>query len=487
MRICPAPMRAGGKSHEYEQELHEGGGAHASKKHLAALAVLAVALVALVSVPAADASESDAAGEPAVEVLAAGYIGDAADAKSMLGAIKNGDYSSISSPVLFAVYNIGADSGVTVKVSDAAGTHVWTETFSGVEAGEHVWYSGYGLYESGSKVSVNGNGAPVLNGNEVVVGDENYKDVFEPYSADALYSIEVVTEGGNKTVSAGKDVKLFGDLKITQSVAIAGDLIIDLNGHVLNSVVTGNAVSFGVGDDASLTVTDSAIAKGKLSAMSYTEGTQGVIKAEAEAEIVLNGMVFETNGTALYPQGNASSVTIEDSVIKAGVYAVGTNNQESNGNKIAISITGSTLEATGYQTQDENKFMSDGDAATVMINVGGATLDIEDSVLKGHRQVLFVRAGTATVTDTVIEHDNSYSGGKYDEGNWDTGNDAPNAAVLVGTSNVKTKYGDSELTIEGGSITTTGVAVWTYQNENAANKGNVNLLIGSKPKFSDDF
>lgn len=153
-------------------------------------------------------------------------------------------------------------------------------------------------------------------------------------------------------------------------------------------------------------------------------------------------MKFETDGSAVYPYGDASKATVKNSEIVAGGYAVGTNNAETGTNKVSIEIENSTLTTNG-------EYNGSKDNATVLINVQGVTLSIKDSVLTGDRQTLFVRAGTATVENTEINFNDAFTG-ELKDGKWLSGNDVASAAVVVGDKDNDSAYeGTAKLTIKG--------------------------------------
>lgn len=63
------------------------------------------------------------------------------------------------------------------------------------------------------------------------------------------------------------------------------------------------------------------IKNGKIIANEFPNGITAVFSAKEDASIILNSVQMMTNGSALFPAGNAASVEVTDSEISAGTYA----------------------------------------------------------------------------------------------------------------------------------------------------------------------
>ena len=267
-----------------------------------------------------------------------------------------------------------------------------------------------------------------------------------------------LTGGGNYILENDIEGVIDGPKKVTTNVSF------DLNGKTI--VLTGGQTITASGCTLEFKSTNKV---GTLEYNGFSSTTLAALSADADGILTLENIKFETNGSAVYPYGNASEVTIKNSEVVAGAYAVATNNAQSATNKLNIEIENSTLTTNG-----EVK-----DNATVMINVGGVTLSIKDSTLTGDRQTLFVRAGTATVENTQINFNNGFTGEiKAGEGKWGTGNEVASAAVVVGDKSCDTAYeGTAKLTIKGGEIeATSGTAVVTSTDKNTGYE----LIIGDE-------
>ena len=414
--------------------------AGASRKLLAALAVLAVAFVVLAAVPAVAGTEGDAE-TPAVGydngVIAAGYVADKDTAKAMIGALSGKDLTDVDDSTMFVVFKSASVSGYVLKVNGetvsdgktaalSEGVHVIyfkvAEDAAAQDAVKEVWDA---KKEYNVEISlISGETTPVLEGTPVSIKGQTvtlYQDV---------NAVPTQTSSSVFVADNGKS------LDFVAAVAVASDVAVDLNGYQLTISTTGT-ISFLVKDDAEL-----AIANGSLKIVNTGgDTTQAAISIATGSSMSLKNVEYETNYAALFPFGNASKVEVVDSRIVAPYYVIGTNNAYSNDSTLEISISGSVMTAT------------DKDSVPVMVNVSKAVLNIVDSEINGHRQALFVRAGTATVTDTAINFDDTYDGsdGK-DMDAWKDGNNVTAGAVVVGNKTSTAYTGLAKLTMVGGSI-----------------------------------
>lgn len=238
------------------------------------------------------------------------------------------------------------------------------------------------------------------------------------------------------------------------------NLTIDLNGKTL-CITTGGTICVPGGKSFT-------IKNGTIKANEYANGTIAVFSADKNANITLDNVTMITNGSAVFPAGNATSATIIGSNIIAGTYAVGTNASVKNGGPIysynvKIKIENSRLSTTGC-----NK--NDGDTCTVMINVPG-TLNIEKSTIIGSRQAVVARGGVTSIADSTITLTSPYEGSdknNYDTTTWDSGNNLPMAALVVGNRADAYKY-PATCTLSNTTVTAPDgyKTVYTYGMENA--------------------
>ena len=464
---CREAREDNGKMNAHEQA------AGASRKLLAALAVLAVAFVVLAAVPAVAGTEGEAE-TPAVGydngVIAAGYVADKDTAKAMIGALSGKDLTDVDDRTMFVVFKSASVSGYVLKVNDILVSGEDAEK-TALSDGVHVIYF-------------------------KVAEDAAAQDaVKETWDAKKEYKVEISLVSGETpsvlTVSIkGQIVTLYQnvDTTLAETVKVYGSVEMNLNGNDLTLTTPGNGMAFDVQKDSALTIIgkDGQNGKDKLLSMGFTDGTKALIGVCENASVTIENISLQTNGSALYPNGNSAAVTVEDSEIKAGVYVIGTNAAESAKNgvqRIDITIEGSTLSTTGYNATAD-AFATDGDAATVMINVDGVKLNINNSVINGHRQAVFVRAGAAELTNVTINYDNSWASVNKDTDaerlkTWGAGNEGTAAAIAVGNICSSASYkGAASLIMTGGSINAdSGRAVATTAYSESAGT-TVDVVIG---------
>lgn len=239
--------------------------------------------------------------------------------------------------------------------------------------------------------------------------------------------------------------------------AIADGLEINLNGKTLTITSAGT-----------VTVPEGKTVKfynGTILNSTFTRGDLAAFAADKDATLIVDNVTMNTTGSAFFPAGNASAVTVTNSRITAGVYVIGTNASGNLSDNVRITLKDSTLTSTCYQNNDR-------DTCTVMINVPG-TMNIDNCKIYGGRQVLFVRCGTATVNNSTITLSSAYNdAGKYDNKVWGSGNEVPMGAVVVGNRADGTAY-DTPATCTLYNTTVTGGRVYTYQKDEIAVKLNI--------------
>lgn len=168
----------------------------------------------------------------------------------------------------------------------------------------------------------------------------------------------------------------------------------------------------------------------------------------AKTSLTLESVDYTADGTAIYIQGDGSAVYNEETCAKvkvsdstintSGGFGIGTNatasedvNQYANVN---IVVDGSTITSIG---------------SGILLNVAG-NLVITDSTVKAEEQGVFVRAGTATISNSTLGTTVAYTEGQLSKINedWGDGNNAPQAALVVGNRN-GTYLADAVCTLSG--------------------------------------
>lgn len=140
--------------------------------------------------------------------------------------------------------------------------------------------------------------------------------------------------------------------------------------------------------------------------------------------VTLNNVKLTSNGTALYPRGDAARVEVVNSEITAPVYAVGTNAGKVDNYNVEIYIYGSTLK-TYYKDTTSGSI-------TVFVNVP-CSLTIENSYIYGVQNAVMVRGGTAVIKNSTLSTPNGVSLDDINlEATWSSGNEVPFGTLLVG-------------------------------------------------------
>lgn len=209
------------------------------------------------------------------------------------------------------------------------------------------------------------------------------------------------------------------------------ELIIDLGQNTL-TVTGGGSIEYPA--NTSLTIEN-----GNMVAYGFPEGTKSFLVPGDGCELTLENVTINTDGAAIFPAGKATAVTVINSNITGGVYAIGTNASTKDGElvqsfNVRVQLLNSTFSATGYSNNN-------GDTCTVMLNVPG-TLIIDNCIITGHRQAVFARGGDVTITDSTIALlDPVFDvAGTYGTNNtyisndqvWLAGNEVPLAAMVIG-------------------------------------------------------
>lgn len=315
----------------------------------------------------------------------------------------------------------------------------------------------------------------------------------EPDSATLMAADEV---SGDMTADAflalaqdGK-IALTGDVTLSAAAAgrskhsVSGDIAyaIDLNDHSLNF---GTDLYFELTDGASMSFTN-----GSINAMCAPYCTAQIFDVQADSALALDQVTFTTNGCAIYPRGDAATVTVRGSTIQAGCYAVGTNASGATNYNVVITLEDSTLSGL----------------APVMLNVPGQ-LTMKNCAVNGLTNGVIVRGGTADITggsisvnfdstqvyevlktwykneqavlDTLLPYTTTNK-------NWGNGTNLTSGALVVGNRSAGYQY-PSDVTARDVTITATGnVADVTfpavYVNGNEVDGKGAQLSLAGRPR-----
>lgn len=264
---------------------------------------------------------------------------------------------------------------------------------------------------------------------------------------------------------------------------------IDLNDHDLTYTGTSTIIFSGSGKEA--TITDTSVSGsergGTLNITGERDGAKSVF--EIGATLNVSNINIDSTGCVFYPRGSTAKLNITNcDITTSGVFCVSTNAGSQANYGVTINIAGSSLTAAA----------EDYDDCAVMMNVSGL-LNIENSVITGDRQGLFVRAGDATVVGSKIIVTGKWAEGKgegadqyYDGEAWQSGNEAPTAAFVIGNRN-GTYFADANVSIDNSTISAPEGATAIYVDATTASQGtseesyssNVNIT-GSKTVVDGD-
>ena len=167
------------------------------------------------------------------------------------------------------------------------------------------------------------------------------------------------------------------------------------------------------------------------------------------AAVSLDNVKLTSNGSALFPRGDAARVEVVNSEITAPVYAVGTNAGEVDNYNVEIYIYGSTLK-TYYADPTSGSI-------TVFVNVP-CSLTIENSYIYGVQNAVMVRCGTATIKNSTLSTPNGVSLDDINlEATWSSGNEVPFGTLLVG--NKPNMDGSNDGYQNAATVTVTGTII----------------------------
>ena len=226
---------------------------------------------------------------------------------------------------------------------------------------------------------------------------------------------EAMAAAQDGTVTLLKDV--------SEEVAVPANVkaTLELNGKTLTMCNTKSVV---LANGADL-----AIRNGSIVAKQMPNGTTPLFNIQANSSISLNKVQLDTNGAALFPQGDAAIVEVTDSYVIGGCFAVATNAEKVDNYSVKIVLRDSCFDCRNYGYNPA----ASGDGCAVMINVPG-TMEIDGCTITGSRQGMLVRGGTATVRNSSITTTGRFAEGigKYLDSDWGSGDEVPMAALVVG-------------------------------------------------------
>ena len=284
---------------------------------------------------------------------------------------------------------------------------------------------------------------------------------------------------------SGDTVTLLSDATVSGRKFEETAITIDLQGHTLT---LGGWLSSEINRNASLTIKN-----GKVVSTNRATGDKADLIITAGSSIAIDNVEVDTKGSFLYPCGDAAHVTVTNSTIRCGVYAVATNAATVDNYNIIIDLQDSTFESKyGYQSP------ADGDSCVICMNVPGV-LNMKNCKVMGTRQGVFVRGGNATIEDSTITltavNDSSLYGTpeQYINSNWGGGDEVPMAALVVGNRVAENGSYKYPATCNLRNVTVTAPegykAVYTYgmNTDKSSNGRAVTLVYDEKTQFNGEF
>ena len=238
----------------------------------------------------------------------------------------------------------------------------------------------------------------------------------------AYYSVTEAYNLGYHKANQPATITLYQDGKLTKymSIKTSYPLTINLNGHTLTYT---SAYGSDVWPDATFTVKNGTFIANKISASPAANTPYtGVICSNKGSTTTFENVNVETNASMFYPRGDASELNVINCQVTAGGYGIGTNAAKSEHYGIKINVKSSSITTT----------LDNGDNTAVYLNTPG-TLTVENSTITGDRQGMFVRGGTAVITNSTIATTGKFSDDKtYLNGDWGSGNELPCGALVLG-------------------------------------------------------
>lgn len=271
-------------------------------------------------------------------------------------------------------------------------------------------------------------------------------------------SAEVVEDAAALTTAlTNPDIALVAlaeDVTLSAQLAVSASKTIDLNNQTLTSSQNILANNGGV-----LTLKNGKITQTGGSNVSNTSG----------GSLILENVKYKGDGwSRIYNEENAqnTNITIKDSYIKGGYYALFTNALQNPVGSTVITLENSTFEAT--------------ETAFVMNIPGTAT--VKNCTFIGGWQGVFLRGGESTFEDCTInlKMDPTYNDvpedNKNDNGTWSTGNQAEGAALLIGNRCTENDSGynyPTTVTLKNTKFSVTGTAKSTKTERTAVDTPSV--------------
>ena len=254
-----------------------------------------------------------------------------------------------------------------------------------------------------------------------------------------------------------------GVVKLTANVTVNAldvNKTYDLNGHTLTYNGTINPPEdisgtnqkdsyreIAPGEGQTISFIDSSVSgdeRGGTLALIGVTDAQSAIAAQTGGKVSAENINITSTGTAFLAQGKDATVDISNCTVTSYAYCVGTNSASADNFNVKIILRNTTLESTA--------------ATPVLINVPG-TLKMDNCIVTGVEQAVFVRAGNATISNCSLTIDGTSTVIYDPKKPWQSGTyNVPVATLLVGSQT-------------GGEVAYAADAICTVTNTNISSKG----------------
>ena len=251
----------------------------------------------------------------------------------------------------------------------------------------------------------NGTDIPTINfGINVLATQFTYEnDSFgNQYDADAEYPV-IDAAGLSDALAEGKSVKFEADISLTETIAVADNVTIDLNGFDMDASALDSAFFVASGSDVTVKIegTDEEVKLGKNGLVDVAAG--------ANATIEINGGSFisdDAGSTLIKPDGDGEIKIVLNDVNYTSTAANGyvLDCSYYDGSNLSVEINGGTFEATTGLLLPEGSSVKD---ATITAkntkNMQPAVyamgdMTIENCIIKAEKSHAVAVAGGATLT-----------------------------------------------------------------------------------------
>ncbi len=244
----------------------------------------------------------------------------------------------------------------------------------------------------------------------------------------------------NVVVSGVKYFKLNKEVTTTSKLPVEGreETNLDLNGKRLTvkTASTGtynekeniNTLSTTISNGQILNITSSSEEKGSLvydvdpstGNPSPNRVSLGALIVQSGASLNLDNVSYESDSCAIYPNGDAAKVVVNNSTVEGVSFGLSTNASKVENYNIIVDVNNSTLSGS----------MGTG----LLINIP-SIVKVNKSSICGDDQAVIVRAGNVTLTDckvSIKEYDKSSYSVDYSKTAWGDGNSVALGYIVLG-------------------------------------------------------